>query len=123
MKKKSYNPFKMWGSYVGAIISIFIIILFLNSNCESFDERKYTLFQKSPSVFVNGQTGEIGIAHSDFFLGYSFEFFGCSPNKFIDLPDFFTISLYGTLFYSFIIIILGFLIGWGIHSLIRRFKK
>ncbi|MEK6878706.1 MAG: hypothetical protein AABY22_03815 [Nanoarchaeota archaeon] len=26
-KKKSYNPFKMWGSYVGAIIGFFFIPL------------------------------------------------------------------------------------------------
>jgi hypothetical protein len=34
--KKSYNPFKMWGSWIGAIIfPILLFNLFIKSNCQS----------------------------------------------------------------------------------------
>jgi len=66
-KKKSYNPFKMWGSWVGAFIALLI--------------------------------GLITIA------------FGIFTGNYLE-----------TVGYRFILLTFGFLIGWGIHSLIRRYK-
>lgn len=71
-KKKSYNPFKMWGSYVGASVS-FIVYLIVN------------------------------------------DFFTFTTDRIITPTIKFPFVLYP--------IILGFLVGWGIHSSIRRLRK
>ena len=67
---KSYNPFKMWGSWVG------LVIIFLYSLVRIFN-----VLASRPDVIV-----QIG------YLSYG------------------------------LMIIVGFLIGWGIHSLIRRLR-
>ena len=72
MVKKSYNPFKMWGSYVGALV-----VLILG-----------TIWTYSPLFAWNYDIGNISV-------------------KFL-----ISISL-----------IVGFLIGWGIHSLVRSLRK
>jgi len=72
-RKKSYNPFKMWGSYLGLVLSL---ILPLSTILSKF----ITLDWLFPIIYTN----PIAI-----------------------------------LFQS----ILGFLIGWKIHSLFRRFWK
>jgi len=71
MKKKNYNPFKMWGSYVGTIVGL--------------------MYQFFSQDIVD-------------FFGFTFNFTSST----------FTFSIGYT--------IIGFLIGWGIHSLFRRFK-
>ena len=68
--KKSYNPFKMWLAWVGAIVG-FLILLF------------------------GGAGASVG-----------------------GLPATNTIQ-FAMFFWAFI----GFLIGWGIHSLIRSIRK
>ena len=70
-KKKSYNPFKMWGSWVGATIGFVY----------------QAIFQDTYDIF-----------------GFGFNF---------SLTDI-NLSMGWTT--------IGFLIGWGIHSLIRRLK-
>jgi len=70
---KKYNPFRMLGSYIGAIFLLLI-----------------DFFDKSNELI----TGTLNLSASEFF---SFE-----------------------LAFS---IIIGFVLGWGIHSLIRRLKK
>ena len=79
MKKKSYNPFKMWGSYVGAII-----------------------------MWMGGST-LLGMGYYNFFYLTMWQ-------QWFNFPAW---------DYSFILlsIITGFLVGWGIYSLFRRFKK
>ena len=67
--KKSYNPFTMWGSYIGAIIGYI------------YSSGIYNYFIKK----------EVSIAS-----GFFFE--------------------------NMLVIMFGFLIGWGINSLIRRYK-
>lgn len=74
MKKKKYNPFKMWGSYIGAFLGLITPTLF---------------FYYIASKCTVG-CGMLGIA-------------------------FFPIQLF-----LLITIPVGFLIGWGIHSLIRK---
>jgi len=129
-EKMKYNPFKMWGSYVGVVISIIIIAGFLQAI-------QGTITQ--PEI-----TGETIV---DYYIGYRFCFFGCSDVKWIDLPDYnfgqkYTIGepdpsigfagghktvpklaqpLY--ILYSLIIIVIGFLVGWGIHSIIRKIRS
>lgn len=68
-KKKLYNPFKMWGSYLIAILSFLITLFFTQITLESDN-----LFNLSN----------------------------------------FGVILFMTLF--------GFLIGWGIHSLWRKYN-
>ena len=88
-KKKSYNPFKMWGSYVGAIISFVL----------SFVNVPQTIF------------GYIGL------------------NQILVIPmsgkSFFVWSNTTTAFIigTILTIILGFLIGYGIHALIRALRR
>jgi hypothetical protein len=66
---KHYNPFKMWGAWLGAGVGFLIGIIYYIS-----------------SGMTQGST--------------NWDFFG--------IP--------------IIIIILGFLIGWGIHSLVRKLR-
>jgi len=81
-KKKSYNPFKMWGSWVGLFIVIIIMTgIILNR------------FGKNLDVCFGIQNDILGFAGS------------CT---FITFP---------------LTILSGFLIGWGIHSLFRKFSK
>ena len=77
MKKKSYNPFKMWGSWAGAIlISIIPLPFCWLSEC----------------IFIS--YGRI---------------------YFVNLPN--------SLILGVILTGIGFLIGWGIHSLVRKLRK
>ena len=75
-RKKSYNPFKMWGAWIGALVGYIYPLAMDQTN-------------------ING--ADWGVLLTNLFF-----------NEFrnIYVP----------------IIILGFLIGWGIHSLIRRYK-
>ena len=79
-RKKSYNPFKMWGSWVG-LLAGFIIILHgwpWSSMMEPFRKFLFNLF----GLYEMGEM--------------------------LVIP---------------IMMIVGFLLGWGIHSLFRRFRK
>lgn len=81
-RKKSYNPFKMWGSYVGAfLLPLSIFIPFLNKITR-------ILIYPFARVFLSGCND-----------------WGC------------------IMFILPISLIPGFLIGWLIHSLFRRFSK
>lgn len=87
LKNKSYNPFKMWGSYVGGVIGLM-------------------------AYFLLGYLNPIAILISAFI-----------PNE-QQLSQLLGDS--GIIFILFSIlvsnIIIGFLIGWGIHSLIRKLE-
>jgi len=76
MKKKSYNPFKMWGSYVGFIIAFGLYGLVRTM--------KYKFFENPFFIPID----------SSAIFGMTYPIWG----------------------------VLGFLIGWGIHSLIRKLK-
>jgi hypothetical protein len=89
MTKKSYNPFKMWGSYVGLVLFIVLRhpIYYFNLSC------KDCFSATVPSLSM----------------------------LFTDPFGFFTANGYVIGFFNYAII--GFLIGWGIHSLIRSLRK
>ena len=78
---KSYNPFKMWGSWVGFILGFFWMFI------ESKISGKYDIPFIIERILPAG--GEMG-------YGY---------------------------IYLVIYMVLGFIIGWGVHSLIRKSKK
>ena len=79
VKKKSYNPFKMRGSYAGVgIVGISLLIWAWRWNV-SFKDILFLVVD----------------------LGYAAMF---TPIAYLTL-------------------VIGFLIGWGIHSLFRRFRK
>lgn len=85
MGEKNYNPFKMWGSYVGAgIIGITIFFSFKIFLYYAMIIRLAVSFL-SDSFYVN-------------------HFIGLENNILLQIE-------------------IGFLIGWGIHSIFRRFKK
>lgn len=86
-KKKLYNPFKMWGSYVGAIIGLIYQIGTILS-----------LFGKQYIFFIDITL----VAEGNIFL--------------VILGVF-------NLIMMIIGIVIGTLIGWGIHGLIRRLRK
>lgn len=78
-KKKSYNPFKMWGSYFGAIMG--------------------------SSIYLVKNIGTKVQSHG---------IFNFTENLMETIPYFIILIFY---------IFLGFLIGWGIHSLVWKYKK
>lgn len=75
--EKSFNPFEMWGSYIGIIIGLFI-----------FSYKEISNPNYNPILTSSG------------ILWFSF-----------------------TSVQFWVFLIMGFLIGWGIHSLFRRFTK
>ena len=78
MKKKSYNPFKMWGSYVGLVLALIL-------------------------TYITITTIMLGDVKLIFTLeGLKFFFLNIK---------------------SYIVIPIGFLIGYGIHVLIRGLRK
>ena len=81
MKKKSYNPFKMWGSWIGALLISIV-----------------------PLPFCISSIGGTGCGWTPYGVLY-----------FVNLPM--------SLILGFIISGVGFLLGWGIHSLIRKFRR
>jgi len=83
MKRKTYNPLKMIGSYIGVIIGF---LLSLKLTLEIFS--KGFLYQDELCGFLCGF-----VNNNSTLLGY------------------------------LIWIIVGFLVGWGIHSLVRYFRK
>lgn len=103
---ESYNPFKMWGSYVGAIWGIlsYYLIWGIPRIMEKFGENLLTIIITLPEWVVR----------KTFF---SLFFNGCEKLRF-ELSS----LVLGTCWYRLWLptIIIGFLIGWGIHSLIRK---
>jgi len=78
--EKKYNPFKMWGSWIG--LAIFYLIHLINTSLDPFE----CCFRP---------------------CGIGFLVTSCS---FVIKSNIF-------------VLLVGFLIGWGIHSLIRRIRK
>lgn len=114
--KKSYNPFKMWGSYV--IFGIIILLMLL--------------------ILINTQTACKGYGFVNSFLqqfnmgGPNCSGFTFTLSSLLSFPMLFIVLSLSILDFSPLTIfivsfinygILGFLVGWLIHSLIRRFRK
>jgi len=107
--KKSYNPLKLAGSYIGGVIGIIFSTIFL------------TMKQSMNTL--------------DYFIGFTFDFFGSNNIKFLDLPNLtrdlcdgnmcVSVSKFTPLYfiYFILIVIMFFLIGYGIHLLIRAIRK
>ncbi len=95
--KKGFNPFKMWGSYVGAvtlpILLISIIHLYLSSNFSFWN---------------------VSVTFKYIFLALIFQDFTFASSSETTLIP--SILIYSS-------IILGFLIGWGIHSIFRSMRN
>lgn len=84
--RKSYNPFKMWGSWVGPVAVLIYFILSLIRPLEIMNRVDRILC----TLIALQCSGEFAIFAPFFFYGY---------------------------------LILGFFLGWGIHSLIRKYKQ
>jgi len=92
-RKKSYNPFKMWGAWVGGVIAI--LSSYGNGVWENFlGIIGFNQILVIPFLLESGQLGH----------------FVYSSNM--------------TFWISIILLgITGFLLGYAIHSLFRRFRK
>ena len=130
-KKKSNNPFKMWGSWIGQVI--YVLLLFtlpifisnsgykdclskhnINSrncgydykNCPDVIECKQIMWQENDR---NDLISEIAGFPSGLFI---------EPRSVNMIPDFsaaLKILFFNLIFY--------FLVGWGVHLFIRNFKN
>lgn len=88
----SYNPFKMWGSWVGFGIAIFmIILLYISSILKIYAIGKFIAFLAQLNPLYNWVMTSCGEP-------------GCGGFVIFSNPIFF------------------FLYGWAIHSLIRRLR-
>ena len=134
--KKKYNPFKMWGSYIGIVFFIVLLLVTANtmtSQRKDFRNELINCIDSSPNGIdcgynyincplvkpclnevesredaYNTKTKNIMTLPTRWIVGKSH-----SVNL---IPDFgYAITVLGgqVIFY--------FLIGWGIHSLFRRF--
>jgi len=99
--KISYNPFRMWGSWVGLIIHLtipfFSIFLFLGETASSTLSKIFLFLLNLISIFLAPTV----------FIVYVL-----SPTQFWNAWT--TLIIFG---------ISGFLYGWAIHSLIRYLKN
>ncbi len=91
--ENKYNPFKMWGSYVGAIIGAFLITMFtkvgdISSFVPGYVNMPHFLWLNRIELFIN-----------------------------------FLVQVLSILIYGLLVFGIGFLIGWGVHSLLRRIRK
>ena len=96
--RRKYNPFKMWGSWVGAGVGLI----------------SFPIIQTIRLSSLWGKFGVIcsTVAGSD----YCGSFSNFVMKELLPIP--------GTSgFFNYVGLILGFLIGWAIHSLIRKLKK
>ena len=139
---KSNNPFKMWGSYLVALPGIYFIVL--------LNIAGYLCIQSSGEGMC-GMANAMGIVYGipitiiGFLIGWglSVSILKNFKNPFKMLETwiglfvgilFLTIASYSKLLIledaSLVLVIIvmflpliGFLIGWGVHSLIRRHRK
>ena len=103
VKKKSYNPLKMWGSWVGLVLYPILTAVFWTgaSQLEGFPKLlEYVLGAPIyPFMLIAKLINDLS---------------GCVGE------DCWIFLILGVITSS---LIAGFLIGYGIHSLIRRFKN
>ena len=95
--KKHYNPFKMWGSWLGAFVGFIGTYLVL-------------------TIQYSNIRGEFGFLCANA-GGRDF----CSTFMDFVMQELLPLPMMGGMV-NYIGLILGFLLGWGIHSLIRRYK-
>ena len=97
--RKSYNPFKMWGSYVGMVLYpsiIFLIFWITEQSSNPTNDNIFRIFIGFPVAFLYNNIVK------------------CSGS--LECLQYLPYAILITL-------VLGFLIGYGIHSLLRRFSK
>ena len=102
-KKKSYNPFKMLGSYVGVFIGAFLSFLSLKNFWYDFVDLHIDL--NCPKIMGEFISKIPEAKEECITIYYSGNIQYLIPLQYL---------LYG---------FIGFLIGWAIHSLIRRLSK
>ena len=96
----TYNPFKMWGSWVGAVLYL-VLSLFLHGSGEINSILFFPLFILFFPVYIIGTIIEQ--------LFFPCEGFLCGLDN-LELFSFIIVII------SFII---GFLLGWAVHTLFR----
>jgi len=109
---KSYNPFKMWGSWV---VFIMVIILYLFFPFAITVTQGFGVGKIGQEVWC-GSFEKCAFEHALGNLGQRFS--GGWTSDMNPMPQYSSTSL-ASFFYGAV----GFLLGWGIHSLVRRYKK
>ncbi|MFH1151561.1 MAG: hypothetical protein V1788_00345 [Nanoarchaeota archaeon] len=94
--RKSYNPFKMWGSWVGLLFGVIGSILY----------------------FVNIGYDSIKLIVAPFMIPYLI-IFGCWAPSGTICEQIVVVKILGII----TSLIAYFLIGWAIHSLVRRLRR
>lgn len=100
-KKFKYNPFKMWGSWIGAVI-LGLYLMIMRSAVGNLFEGIVPNFLKNIMIKFPSR-GSCGC----------YEFLDCSCQY----------DNVGIVVWAVIGIIIGFLIGWGINALWRKLRK
>ena len=122
VNKKSYNPFKMWGSWVGLLLYILIFISSSSGVANLFLDDEWRdcglkLEEQNPDIDPGdidySSCGEKNEEIREFLLDIQHNWI-----KKGEMGGLLTI-----LFINLMYIATLFLIGWGIHSLVRRLKK
>ncbi len=99
---KSYNPFKMWGSWVGLLLGIVTSSSFLF---------KYETETASFSEMIK-------LIIAPFIIPYAI-IFGCWAPSGATCNEIVTVKILGTITFF----MASFLIGWAIHSIVRKLKN
>ena len=97
---KHYNPIRMWGSYVGALTLLVGYSFFIKCPFINLLNSSCRSWNEVFAVLLGASNFGVNQINSGFGLWY--------------LP--YTLITLG-------IIILGFIIGWGIHSLFRKLRR
>lgn len=102
MKRKSYNPFKMWGSYVGAIIGLFLIAIYSYARYNNYNFlAKVSILPLMPISFLYNAV--------------------LSINRYVvGVIDPYSLQV---VLGMGVVAIYSFIIGWGIQSLIRVLRR
>jgi len=163
MSKKSYNPFKMWGSWVGLFLFLLLIIdVSIIERNERFEHygtlnncytnANYFNCKDNPELYFNDFPNSPYAYTDDSYTNLICENLRVDCDKFpesilqkqkfikiITLPESLLIQkiadkecsnshnlcipfISTSLFWIFVLI-KGFLLGWGIHSLVRVLRK
>ena len=108
--KKSYNPFKMWGAHVGVgIVLLYYLIGFIGAGIcydAGTGERGFNICFET--------LGNSQQLSSDWHNNFTYRFSSMSVSDMAP-GEYYQVTI--------IQLLLGFFVGWGIHSLIRKYKK
>ena len=120
---KNYNPFKMWGSWIGVVFYVLLLIVSSSQVANYFSDDEWRdcaiiLADQNPSIDSGdidySSCGEKDEDVSDFLFSIQ--------HNWIKKGEMFA-GFFAIIFFNLIYLSTFFIIGWRIHSLIRRLNK